>query len=469
MYMYILISDWFPVRAAQQILVFSLVCWFLFTSALAFIRPPAAACVMRNQSQILLYPAYFGETGAVVASANELLLLKGDRPATTESPVQQRNEELQEAGAALALPFKSGRTHMRPSSVLLNSAQTKTPANRMPMDQLWNSTRPAQAEQAPLGSSPLRIARITGGATIVTGATLSDSDQEAISRSLFVWPPLTRLVYRADEVDEVFVLLILLVLLGEFFAAPAVPLADAATICLLESQPDLYGRQRMFGSAGWAIAMALVGFALDRSTHFPSHPCAISSSERNYRICFQTFAVLMCLACFLSTRLKGFPTKKSSSATANGSVGSCNQVTPGAHSQATVQRSTLIAMQTISSVQSTWQPHQQSNANALKETLLEKWRSAVFAQRSRQLPNWLMAMKNRKFAALLLLACFMGFGVGLVFTFLFWHLQEIDGNPTLFGIASVINHLSEIGAYFHSFRYIRQYGRIKVIRLKFQD
>jgi hypothetical protein len=27
----------------------------------------------------------------------------------------------------------------------------------------------------------------------------------------------------------------------------------------------------------------------------------------------------------------------------------------------------------------------------------------------------------------------MGCGVGLVFTFLFWHLQDLGGSPTLFG------------------------------------
>jgi hypothetical protein len=422
-------------------LICSLACWFVFTGALAFIRPPAAACVMRNQSQIFLYPAYFGE-----GTANELLL--PDRPSTTESPDQQRAEELQEAGAALALPFKSGRAQMlRPT----RPTPTELPANQMPMDRLLNSTRPAQAEQAPLGSSPLRIARLIGAA---------EPDQDAIGRSLYVWPPLTRLVYRADEVDEVFVLLILLVLLGEFFAAPAVPLADAATISLLEGQPDLYGRQRMFGSAGWAIAMALVGFALDRSTHFPAHPCAINSSERNYRICFQTFGVLMCLACLLSARLKGFPMHRKSSTERRASTATTRTTTAAPFGCTPI---TTIPLQPIPVHGSSAASH--LNASVLKEALLEKWRSAVFAQRSRRLPNWLLAMKNRKFAALLLLACFMGFGVGLVFTFLFWHLQEIGGNPTLFGIASVINHLSEIGAYFHSFRYIRQFGRIKVIGL----
>ena len=57
----------------------------------------------------------------------------------------------------------------------------------------------------------------------------------------------------------------------------------------------------------------------------------------------------------------------------------------------------------------------------------------------------------------------MGFGVGLVFTFLFWHLQDLGGTPTLYGLASVINHISEIGAYFFSIDLIKRFGHTKVL------
>jgi len=32
----------------------------------------------------------------------------------------------------------------------------------------------------------------------------------------------------------------------------------------------------------------------------------------------------------------------------------------------------------------------------------------------------------------------MGCGVGLVFTFLFWHLQDLGGSSTLFGKALIV-------------------------------
>lgn len=57
----------------------------------------------------------------------------------------------------------------------------------------------------------------------------------------------------------------------------------------------------------------------------------------------------------------------------------------------------------------------------------------------------------------------MGIGVGLVFTFLFWHLQDLGGTPALYGIASVINHMSELMAYFFVHQLVKKFGHIKII------
>ena len=40
--------------------------------------------------------------------------------------------------------------------------------------------------------------------------------------------------------------------------------------------------------------------------------------------------------------------------------------------------------------------------------------------------------------------------------------QDYGGGPTLFGIASVINHLSEMAAFSYSFKLISSFGHIKV-------
>lgn len=50
----------------------------------------------------------------------------------------------------------------------------------------------------------------------------------------------------------------------------------------------------------------------------------------------------------------------------------------------------------------------------------------MFAQTTREMPEWVTVLKqfaNLKCGSFLFVAWFMGFGIGLIFTFLFWHLQ----------------------------------------------
>lgn len=59
------------------------------------------------------------------------------------------------------------------------------------------------------------------------------------------------------------------------------------------------------------------------------------------------------------------------------------------------------------------------------------YRAQVFAQTTREMPEWVTVLKqfqNVKAASFLLVAWFMGFGIGLIFTFLFWHLQVTCNN-----------------------------------------
>lgn len=43
---------------SKAILLFSLGCWIVFTFAMAFIRPPASACVIFNETHHILYTPY---------------------------------------------------------------------------------------------------------------------------------------------------------------------------------------------------------------------------------------------------------------------------------------------------------------------------------------------------------------------------------------------------------------------------
>ncbi|XP_050594647.1 major facilitator superfamily domain-containing protein 6 isoform X2 [Bombus affinis] len=269
----------------------------------------------------------------------------------------------------------------------------------------------------------------------------------------WVKPLYSSIVYRLPDIQKTFFLLLLLVIVGEFFSAPAITLADSAVITLLGEDADKYGHQRMFGSLGWGLAMFFVGIALDHSTAFSEHPCGPDAMEKNYTICFAIFSVLMGAALITATQINfkyDFP------------VTELEVEKPPAEPTREEQLQSQLSQQlNLPSLQDS-----SAGVNLNVKQQPPEGKTKMFAQTTREIPEWVTVLKqfkDLKCASFLFVAWFMGFGIGLIFTFLFWHLQDYNGTPTLFGVASVINHISEIFAYFFSFKLIRQIGHVKVL------
>ncbi|XP_063594497.1 major facilitator superfamily domain-containing protein 6-like isoform X2 [Penaeus indicus] len=260
-------------------------------------------------------------------------------------------------------------------------------------------------------------------------------------------PPFSSIVYRSTDVQKVFFLLLLVVILGEFFSCPAITLADSAVLTYLGDEADHYGRQRMFGSLGWGLAMFFVGIALDHSTAFPGHPCGPHEKERNYTICFAVFSVLMGCALITASQFKFYYSEASNDMT-------LEEVKEPVDNGPRPWNEPKIPMQ-----------EQKSQRQKIDEAI-GTIKTKIFAQTMKEMPEWFVVLrefKNLRCGAFLFVAWWMGFGIGLIFAFLFWHLQDYGGTPTVFGIASIINHISEIFAYFFSFRLISQIGHVKVL------
>lgn len=273
----------------------------------------------------------------------------------------------------------------------------------------------------------------------------------------WVSPIFSSTVYRSDDIHKAFFLLMLLVIIGEFFSAPAITLADSAVITLLGDNADQYGHQRMFGSLGWGVAMFFVGIALDHSTSFPDHPCGAVKQEKNYSICFMTFAIAMSAAFAAATQINfKYPDQSEEIEFQNNA--------PSMTKEDEMQNE-LATQLGIPSLAGGAGSSQIPSQRVPQPTLGAQ--TKMFAQRlTTETPEWMLVFasfsKDLKCLSILFVAWFLGFGIGLIFTFLFWHLQDYGGSPTLFGIASVINHLSEIFAYFFSFKLITQIGHVKV-------
>ena len=215
------------------------------------------------------------------------------------------------------------------------------------------------------------------------------------------------------------------------------------------NRQELYGRQRMFGSLGWAISMFAVGIILDNARIFTHHPCGKAGpDERNYSVCFAIFAVFMGFAFVVATQFKfdygdeeGIPLKSMANNIKNKIKNP--QFNPKIFVNEDEDEGSNIN-------------NQPQQAPPLRPEPMESENTTEKYLKIFQL------CKSIKYASFLFIVWFMGIGVGLVFTFLFWHLQDMGGTPTLYGIASVINHLSELMAYFFVNQLVRKYGHINI-------
>ncbi|VDP07781.1 unnamed protein product [Soboliphyme baturini] len=355
------------IKRGKMVLLFSLVCWIVFTLALNFVQPASPFCLVGNKSHEVLIPSNTGRRNG---------LLNADEAATM-------NVETMLAVADI--------------------------------DDFYTRERLRHAQ--PFGVAP----------------SILDKDYvlnyDPAKQGNLVSPPHSKKVYRKSAVEEVFMLLLVLIIIGEFFSAPAITLVDSCTLNYLGDRPNYYGRQRMFGSIGWALAMFVIGIMLDYSLVFPSHPCGLNVREKNYTLCFASFSILMSCALITATQFQ-FPE----------------------HEENPRQAYSRIL---------------DSQNSKVDPAVAEKARAKAPEFRKVQRgPKWLTVMKtfaSPHYMAFLFVTWWMGFGIGIVFCFLFWHLQDLGGSPSLYGMASVINHLSEVCAYFFSFRLINKVGHVRVL------
>lgn len=387
----------------KTILIGSLISWIILTSALAFIRPPAAACVSYNGSSFLLFEPYLE-----------------DADSGYESTVKLRNkrwtgQELADGDERISY-FKSGISQLE--------MYKKKHKEKLEKElQHGNRFAPSKFDQ----QMPLAPNHVIGKSPLTIEYSVNYDEN---MHGDFISPPFSHIVYRKSEKDEVFILLLLLMLIGEFFAAPTITLVDTVSIRQIKNNLNNYRLFRIWGSVGWAVMMLIVGVALDNSTEFSSHPCGAHIQERNYNVCFKIFAFLMSLACLVATQFS-FDARADSDGEADDQNAESNELnTRNSADYSTGQRpqiSTPVGRPSNQFVSSAYsQTNDGSNAKKGKFELLDQWKSGVWSSRFSRRLEWLSLLKNItniKLIALIALAWFMGAGVGLVFSFLFWHLQ----------------------------------------------
>ncbi|KAI5629810.1 major facilitator superfamily domain-containing protein 6-B [Silurus asotus] len=259
------------------------------------------------------------------------------------------------------------------------------------------------------------------------------SDNTSTSLFTTTTPKEYTIVFDKSQVDTIFLVILLVIIFGEFFSAPAVTIVDTVTLQYLGRQRDRYGLQRMWGSLGWGIAMLSVGIWIDH-THINlivQGAGCILPDYKNYQIAFIVFGVLMTLALIVATQFR-FDSRSGADP-----------------SEPDVKQQVEI-------------PHVVQNTS---ESSMEE---VPVCPRPNNHPGFpfkdmIRLLCGIRYGSVLFVAWFMGFGYGFVFTFLYWHLEDLKGTTTLFGVCSVLSHASELAAYFISHKLIELVGHIRVL------
>ncbi|XP_052004882.1 major facilitator superfamily domain-containing protein 6-B-like isoform X1 [Xyrauchen texanus] len=366
-------------KKGKAVLLFSVLCWVVFNCGIGFVKPAAMSCVSKDPTMA--------------------------PPANFTNHTQSGNHTRQRRYLTEDLFSAYG-----PHSKYIRSVYVNTKNN--PISMPSNSTT------------------VTPLTSTVTSKSTSTNVTQTTTAKLKEYS----IIFNKEQVDTIFLVILLVIIIGEFFSAPAVTIVDTVTLQYLGQHRDRYGLQRMWGSLGWGIAMLSVGIWIDHThiTIFIQGSGCILPDYKNYMIAFIVFGVLMTSALIVATQFHfDYRVYQSGEEEAKNEDVEIPQV-----------------------VQEVIPP--ESTSDEVPVCPESNPQHFPFKDLFR-------ILCGIQYGTVLFVAWFMGFGYGFVFTFLYWHLEDLKGTTTLFGICSVLSHVSELAAYFTSHKLIELVGHIRVL------
>ncbi|XP_021387061.1 major facilitator superfamily domain-containing protein 6 isoform X2 [Lonchura striata] len=388
-------------KKGKIVLLFSLLCWVLFNLGIGFVRPATLRCVPKG-----LPPAHPTNASSLLTTILQNTSMSS--PLTTVSAASPKVRGRRDLVTSSPVTLETTGTH-NPEITFLVPTQSKDEDFT-----LENSTHL-------ILQSPTTIPASLGNTTLsTTPASISTkpmpSDQAV-------------LVYDQQEVEAIFLLILLVVIIGEFFSASSVTIVDTITLQYLGKHRDRYGLQRMWGSLGWGLAMLSVGIGIDYThTEVAIEGQGCKAPEyKNYRIVFIVFGVLMTMALIVATQFRFHY----------------------AHFKQDENKRKEVEISQV-------------DRNASNESS-DNTPTSMSQSQSFSFWDLIKLLCSIQYGSVLFVAWFMGFGYGFVFTFLYWHLEDLNGTTTLFGVCSVLSHVSELTAYFFSHKLIELVGHIRVL------
>ncbi|XP_064881766.1 major facilitator superfamily domain-containing protein 6-A-like isoform X1 [Oncorhynchus nerka] len=454
-------------KKGKPLLLFSVLCWLVFNCGIGFVKPAAMVCKEKVDITTVAPP---------ILPLTTMIPINGSLPDVSTNHTRRSRRDLfrsyfpsflfvlngRDSGYSVRRRHRRGADSNTTQSTGVSYEQnngtattTYTPTHAQPRvvpneqanttQLLLNTTtmplttkNPTLAPNHAPTTHSILVPHEQGNTTQATPNTTSTT--MATTTPAPTQPREYIIEYNEDQVESIFLLILLVIIVGEFFSTPAVTIVDTVTLQYLGKHRDRYGLQRMWGSLGWGVTMLLVGIWIDH-THLTllidGVVGCILPEYKNYQVAFIVFGVMMGLALVVATQF---------------------YFDSGDYRQELSQRPQEVEIPQVGGNVASPEGSESSTSDQTPITP-----ESTIPEQPFYYSDLLRLFCSVQYSTVLFVAWFMGFGYGFVFTFLYWHLEDLKGTTTLFGVCSVLSHVSELAAYFTSHKFIELVGHIRVL------
>lgn len=241
-------------RKGKVVLLFSVFCWLVFNCGIGFMRPAAMTCLPENQITTTAMTTTTTNQSvaplAVYTSGNFTINMASTNGTVAPTPpFTTRTVAPTAASTKRTVAPTSASTHATVAAILPNASANNTRRRRdlighvsslsllsSSQESAFSSHSRFQREANVSVASGVQI-NAAGPEQIFTTRTESTPSSNMSTTSTPLSPSSTTsntksyIDYNKDQVEAIFLLILLVVIIGEFFSAPAVTIVD--TVCIV--------------------------------------------------------------------------------------------------------------------------------------------------------------------------------------------------------------------------------------------
>ncbi|XP_065053510.1 major facilitator superfamily domain-containing protein 6-like [Rhopilema esculentum] len=257
-------------NARKAVLLFSIMAWLVMTVLLAFPRPRYEVCKIVNTTETRIFNKTLVQKKDTVPSIgfhdhmSEFLPFPHCFPSCADNPLHRSERSSDE------IP---GRSSLKDNKEIV--------VHNFFVQNFFNNTKPY--------NDYLPGTKRASNKTQKSSSKLEHKEKPHANAVKYV------IEWNQKEMHDIFVILLILIVVGEFLEAPSFIMVDTALLEYLGKERSRYGRTRLFGSIGYGVASLGIGAVLDRV-----HYQYCGKTMIDYTVLFYVFAGFMVVGFFFA-------------------------------------------------------------------------------------------------------------------------------------------------------------------------